>query len=710
MNRLGTATSPYLRQHRDNPVAWHPWDDEAFAVARREDKPVFLSIGYSTCHWCHVMAHESFEDADVARVLNRDFVAIKVDREERPDIDQVYMAVCQAFTGSGGWPLTIIMTPERLPFYAATYVPRTARYGRPGLLELLPQIAAMWQTQQRARLIEAGEEVRAALARSQPEQRDHEIPGNLSERAIQQMRREFDSMHGGFGAAPKFPMPATLRFLINHLTIGDDDRAGATDCRQMVEQTLQHMAAGGIYDHLGGGFCRYSVDAAWQVPHFEKMLYDNALLAVTYLEAYQGTGANRYAEVARDILAYADRVLAAPDGGWFSAENADSDGVEGKYYVFTDAEFRRAVGDDIEILRKYYGVTETGNFDHGPGGRPTAGGGGPSVLQRPVDIAAFARAHGLTPEALTALTGRARQQLLAVRAKRIPPSRDDKILTAWNALMISALAKAGTILGEPRYVAQAEATLAFIQTRLQRGPRLAHGYCHGVMPIAGFLDDYVFLTAALLDLYEATWAPALLHDAALLHRHTFAAFADADTGVLHLAATDAEPLLFRPVEGHDGALPSANGIAASNGVRLARITGDLALATQAERLVRAFAGEMQRMPSIYPSLVSAAEMLRQGLTTVVVAATDRHAATPLLAAAQRGHDPYRVLLFRPTAEPRDLERVAPWTANHVPINGRPTAWVCREGACLPPTHDPRELAEQLRADVSARRPTPDRTT
>lgn len=510
-NRLIHEKSPYLLQHAYNPVDWYPWSEEAFEKAKREEKPIFLSIGYSTCHWCHVMERESFEDEEVARVLNRDFVAIKVDREERPDVDHVYMTVCQAMTGQGGWPLTVLMTPEKKPFFAGTYFPKRSKYGRTGLLEILERVADAWK-RKRTDLLQAGNRVTEAIRGNM----DPAVRGELSEEmltgAYEQLSDQFDERYGGFGQSPKFPRPHDFLFLLRHWKRTGEERA-----LQMVEKTLEAMRRGGIYDHVGFGFSRYSVDDRWHTPHFEKMLYDNALLAVAYLEAYQVTGKEAYARVAREIFTYVLRDMTSPEGGFYSAEDADSEGEEGKFYLWTPEEIREVLGAGMgRLFCECYGVTDAGNFE------------GKNILhQIGISLSAVAVRHGMGMDELEQKLEEARRKLFQAREQRVRPHRDDKILTSWNALMIVALSRGARVLGERRYADAAEGAARFILKTLRRGDgRLLARYRDGEAAIPAFLDDYAFLAWGLIELYEATLRVEYLRRAADLAREMLDLFGD----------------------------------------------------------------------------------------------------------------------------------------------------------------------------------------
>jgi uncharacterized protein YyaL (SSP411 family) len=572
-NHLKEAKSPYLLQHAGNPVDWYPWGDEAFESAKSEGKPIFLSIGYSTCHWCHVMAHESFEDQGVADLLNRDFVAIKVDREERPDIDHIYMTVCQALTGQGGWPLTIIMDADKRPFYAATYLPRGNQGGMMGLLELLPRVARLW-AEDKDSLLQSGQQISQLIA-AQPEQKNNQrVTLTLLSQAFRQFAQTFDAAWGGFGPPPKFPTPHNLLFLLRYYQSMKEPQA-----LQMVEKTLQCMYRGGIYDHIGFGFARYSTDRYWLVPHFEKMLYDNALLAMAYLECYRLTGQEFYAGVSRDIFSYVLRDMTGPEGGFFSAEDADSEGEEGKFYLWSRDEIEVVLGEQAEQWAKTYDISQSGNFE----GRNI-----PNLTRTKPDY-----------EPRQIMEGQ-RQKLLAYRAQRPRPLKDDKVLTAWNGLMIAAMAMGARILKDDRFLQAASQAVNFIIKNLRRQDgRLLARYRDGHAEYLAYAADYAYLIWGLLELYEACLDDKYLILALDLNRDLLHYFWDEEKGGLFFYGHDAEILLTRPKEAYDGALPSANAVASLNFLRLARLSPNPELEEKAQQTMDCFAGQIQEHPTAH---------------------------------------------------------------------------------------------------------------
>ncbi|MGH7820391.1 MAG: thioredoxin domain-containing protein, partial [Candidatus Binatia bacterium] len=541
MNRLVLERSPYLLQHAHNPVAWYSWGDEAFERAKKENKPVLLSVGYSTCHWCHVMEKESFEDEEIARYMNEHYVSIKVDRERRPDVDGVYMAAVNALTGGGGWPMTVWLTPDRKPFYGGTYFP--ARDGdrgeRIGFLTLLKRLSAIYE-ESPEQVAASAEQITSHLQRALGSSTSGVSSPNLgasADEAFSQLGSSFDEKYGGFGRAPKFPRSVTLEFLLRYHRRTGNEKAGT-----MVVKTLEAMARGGMYDQVGGGVHRYSTDARWLVPHFEKMLYDNALLVVAYLEAYQATGRDDFARVGSEILRYVSREVTSPDGGFYSATDADSEGEEGKFFVWTPKEVEKILGPKrASWFNAYYGVTKEGNFEHGT-----------SILHVAATLEEIAKRFGKEPDELRAELERAREQLYEVRKKRVPPLRDDKILVSWNGLMISAFARAAQTLGEPEYAKRAATAAEFILTKMRAGGRLNRSWFEGRAEGTGYLDDYAFLAQGLLDLYESTFEPRWLAESIALHDVIENHFRDAKDGGFFMTPDDSEGLLAREKPEYDG--------------------------------------------------------------------------------------------------------------------------------------------------------------
>jgi uncharacterized protein YyaL (SSP411 family) len=595
-NRLSREKSPYLLQHAHNPVDWYPWGEAAFAKARAENKPIFLSIGYSTCHWCHVMAHESFEDQEVAAVLNAYYVAVKVDREERPDVDNVYMSACQAATGSGGWPLTIILTPEGKPFYAGTYLPKSGHWGESGLLQVLDSVKKGWMDN-RQELLAYAEKLTSFLRTSQARRpAEAELSPDILYSGFAQLSRSFDKNYGGFGKAPKFPTPHNLLFLLSYYRRTKNEAA-----LSMVKKTLDSMRAGGIYDHVGYGFARYSVDEKWIVPHFEKMLYDNALLAYVYLEAAERTGEDEYRLVAEEILTYVIRDLAEPQGGFYSAEDADSEGGEGRFYTWSMSELVETLGAEKSALfGGYYNVTEHGNFEQGVNILHTVGN----------SLANYAAKVKCSEAELVGNLEECRKKLFIRRSQRRRPFRDDKILTAWNALMTATLAKAAQVFDHAVYRVAAEKCLEFVMKHLRRGDgRLMTAYCDGEARNKAYLDDYAYLLWALMELHDSSPALETLSNAVKLADEMINLFWDESEEGFFLAGKDGETLPVRPREWVDAAMPSGNSVAARMLVRLSDKSGQEKYREISRRMLRRMAGELSRSPMAYTYLLVAYDEL-----------------------------------------------------------------------------------------------------
>ena len=689
-NRLALEKSPYLLQHAANPVDWHAWGDEAFQKAVAENKPIFLSIGYSTCHWCHVMERESFENETVASYLNEHFVAVKVDREERPDVDHIYMTVCQALTGSGGWPLTVILTPDGRPFFAGTYFPPESRFGRPGLLELLHQLVSAW-TEQRDRVFESAAKIVEAI---QPEFAG--LPGDRPGEetltsAFEHLLQRFDEEHAGFGSAPKFPTPHQLTFLLRYWNRTGDGRA-----LEMADRTLRAMRRGGIYDQIGFGFHRYSTDREWLVPHFEKMLYDQALLLTAYAEGFQATRDPLFGSVVREIASYVLRDLTSPEGAFLSAEDADSEGEEGKFYVWNEAEIREVLGaEDAALFGRVFGIESKGNWiDHAIGRMP-----GTNIAHLWGDPAAVAREFGEEPAALGKRLEAARAKLFDARARRVRPHKDDKVLTAWNGLMIAALARAAAALEEPRLAQAAERAAAFLEERLVRADgRLLARWRDGDAAHLAYLDDYAFYAWGLLELYEATFRPRYLARAIELVGETERLFRDRKGGGYFFTGSDGEALLARAKEIYDGAQPSGNSVAALVLLRLARLTGDGTYEERAESLLHAFGGSLARLPAAHTQLLSALDFALGPTREIVISGAKGADDTRTLVSAVRArYLPRAVTLLRDAgAEGEALARLAPFTASQAPIGGRAAAYVCENFACAAPVTERAALEALLR--------------
>jgi len=680
-NRLISEKSPYLLQHADNPVDWYPWGEEAFGEAKKENRPIFLSIGYSTCHWCHEMEHESFEDSEVGRLMNETFVSIKVDREERPDIDMVYMAVCQIMTGSGGWPLTIIMTPDKEPFFAATYIPRETRFGRIGMLELIPRIKELWLTRQ-AEVLSSACQIIGALQQTSVNMPGEELSEPIFHLAYEQLAGRFDEQYGGFGNVPKFPGPHNLLFLLRYWK-----RTGEGKALDMVEKTLQAMRHGGIYDHLGFGFHRYSTDARWLVPHFEKMLYDQAMLAMAYTEAYQATGKEEYAQTAHDIFSYVLRDMTAPEGGFYSAEDADSEGEEGKFYLWTREEIQKILSGEVaDLAIKVFNIGEGGNFASEVAGMKT----GNNILHLTESLTELASHLSMSVPVLKKHMESIRQKLFAYREKRIHPHKDDKILTNWNGLMIAALAKGAQVFNEPRYATAANRAADFILNNLTTPDgRLIHRYRDGQAALSAHIDDYAFLIYAMLELYEITFDVSYIHRALEMNRDLINHFWDDNSGGFYFTADDSEGLLLRQKEIYDGAIPSGNSVAMLNLLRLGRLTANSDFERKAARIGQAFSGNVWQSPSAYSQLMVALDFALGPSYEVVIAGDSRANDTREMLGAIRGRFiPNKVIILRPTEQGSpEIDNIAPFIRNHSSINGQATAYICSNYDCRLPTSD-----------------------
>ena len=689
-NHLINETSPYLRQHVHNPVDWYPWGPEAFEKAQREDKPIFLSIGYSTCHWCHVMAHESFEHPEVARLMNETFVSIKVDREERPDIDNVYMSACQVMTGSGGWPLSIIMTPDKKPFFAATYIPREGRFGLIGMMELIPHIKELWTTR-RGEALSLSNEIATVLQKTSQDISGEELDEATLEFAYEQLAKRFDGRNAGFSSAPKFPTPHNLLFLLRYWK-----RSGSKAALDMVEKTLQAMRHGGIYDHVGFGFHRYSTDSQWLVPHFEKMLYDQAMLAMAYTEAYQATGEEDYGRTAREIFTYILRDMTAPEGGFCSAEDADSEGEEGKFYLWTQEEVRQALGnnEEADFVARVFNIEKDGNFAEQATGRRS----GVNILHLRKTLGELAFDLNPSQQDLPEHLELIRQKLFAYREKRVHPMKDDKILTDWNGLMIAALAKGAQAFDEPEYTEAACRAADFILGNMRKPDgRLLHRYRDGQAGVEANLDDYAFLVWGLIELYEAIFDARHLEVALELTRDMVRHFWDEDGGGLYLTPDDGESLFVRRKEIYDGAIPSGNSVAMLNLLRLGRMTATSDLEEKAARIGIAFSGSVKQLPSAHTQLMVALNFGIGPCYEVVIAGKAQAEDTKAMVKALRTRFlPNKVLLLNPgERKSSKITKIAEFTKNQSSIDGRATAYVCMNYNCKLPTTDIDKMLQLL---------------
>ncbi len=688
-NRLSKEKSPYLLQHAYNPVDWYPWGDEAFEEARRENKPVFLSIGYSTCHWCHVMEHESFEDAEVAQLMNDAFVSIKVDREERPDIDNIYMSVCQMTTGSGGWPLTIIMTPEKKPFFAATYIPKYDRFGRAGMMDLIPRIRDAWKNRYQD-VTRSADQIVSALQQVAPDG-GNDLEEFVLKLAFEQLTQRFDESYGGFGSAPKFPTPHQFFFLLRTWK-----RSGNSKALEMTERTLQQMCRGGIYDHIGFGFHRYSTDRTWLVPHYEKMLYDQALLALAYTEAFQSTRKEEYKKTAREIFTYVLRDMTDSGGGFYSAEDADSEGVEGKFYLWTPEEIETLLDEEnAGIFIQVYGVKKGGNFVEPTVGHMT----GESILHLSKSWKELSAELDLTPNEIQDRLEVSRERLFTYRDQRVHPHKDDKVLTDWNGLMIAALARAAQVFDEPAYAAAAKSAVDFILKNLCKpGGELLHRYRTGEAGLPAHIDDYAFLIWGLLEYYEATFDTAVLRTAIELNAYCLLHFWDETKGGFFFTSDRGEELLVRSKEIYDGAIPSGNSVGMLNLLRLARITGNSDWEEKAARIGRAFSSSVSQAPSAYSFLMSALDFaFGPSFEVVVVGDLQEEQTQKMLHALRNEFLPNKVLLFRPANEENpEIAQIAPFTGQQTAIQNKATAYVCRNHVCNSPKTDIPGMIKLLR--------------
>ncbi|MFC2947304.1 thioredoxin domain-containing protein [Virgibacillus sediminis] len=677
-NRLIHEKSPYLLQHADNPVDWYPWGEEAFEKAKKENKPIFLSIGYSTCHWCHVMAHESFEDEEVASVLNEKYVSIKVDREERPDVDSVYMKVCQMMTGHGGWPLTIFMTPDQVPFYAGTYFPKESKYGRPGIMDALKQLHEKY-SKDPDHIEEVTDSVKDALNRTAMEKSDKRLTKETIDKAYQQLVKSSDFAYGGFGSEPKFPMPQNLLFLLRHYHF-----TGETAALKLVESTLQSMARGGIYDHVGFGFSRYSTDEKWLVPHFEKMLYDNALLLAAYTECWQVTATPFYKRIAEEIITFIQREMTGEEGAFYSAIDADSEGIEGKYYVWGFEEIYEVLDEDLASLyAETYNIRPQGNFE---------GKNIPNLIGR--DLGEQATASGLSLDELEDQLEKARQKLLNAREKRIYPHVDDKVLSGWNGMMIASLAKAGKAFGNQQYIQMAKKALQFVEDKLFEGQRLMARYRDGETKYKAYIDDYAFLLWGYIEMYEATFSADYLNKAGKLAAQMIELFWDKKSGGFYFSGRDGEQLIAEDKEIYDGAIPSGNSVAAVMLTRLGHLTGETDFLDKADEMYSTFYEDINRMPSASPYFLQSLQLTEHPVKEVVILGKEAEAdKAELVERLQERFLPHVQLLVAEDAG--QLAKAAPFTADYKAIDGQTTVYVCENFACHQPTIDLEQALEQI---------------
>ena len=650
-NHLINEKSPYLLQHAYNPVDWYPWGKEAFDKARKENRPIFLSIGYSTCHWCHVMAHESFEDERVAELMNEIFVSIKVDREERPDIDGIYMRASQLMTGNGGWPLTIIMTPDKKPFFAATYLPKEGRAGMPGMMELIPAVKKLWEEQKEG-LESIGDKVADAMKISSASSSEGEIGEEIFKEAYMAFFQSFDKMYGGFGISPKFPTPQNLIFLLRYWKRSGDEKA-----LDMVEKTLQEMRLGGIYDHIGFGFHRYSTDRQWHTPHFEKMLYDQALIAMAYMEAYQVTGKAEYGRTAEEIFEYVLRDMTSPDGGFYSAEDADSEGKEGAFYLWDKGEMNSILENkEFETASAVFGINDENKIIH---------------IRKNIDIEKI------------------RRKLFDAREKRIHPAKDDKILADWNGLMIASLAMGARIFDNGRYAAAASKAANFMLSKMKTRDGLMHRY-RGGASIPAYLNDYAFLIWGLLELYESTFNVKFLKEAIEMNDELIEKFWDDKGGGFYFTSNNE---LFRQKEGNDGSIPSGNAIAMLNMLRLGRITSNVKFEEKAREMAKIFSNDVRKFPSAHATFMVALDFMFGPSYEIVIAGESSYPETEkMVRAVSSIFIPNKILIFRPTErEKPEITSIADFTAEMGDVDGKPTLYVCHNHACRKPITSIKEI-------------------
>ena len=691
-NRLINETSPYLLQHANNPVDWYPWGQEALDRAKAEDLPILLSVGYSACHWCHVMERESFENPETAAIMNERFVSIKVDREERPDIDSIYMSAVQAMTGHGGWPMTVFLTPDGKPFYGGTYFPPDDRGGTAAFPKVLTALSEAYRND-RENVVKTTEQLieRMELMGSANAGNSSPLTEDVLHQAFRRIAGDFDDRHGGVGIQPKFPQPMTYEFLLRyHL------RTQNAEALDMVELTLERMANGGIYDQIGGGFHRYSTDTYWLVPHFEKMLYDNALLVQLYLHAYQVTGKPMYRRIVEETLAYVTREMTSPEGGFYSAQDADSEGVEGKFFVWMPQEIQGVLGDDdAEVVGRYYGITPPGNFE------------GRNILHVALDAATLAADEGLTADEFSRLIDRAKQKLLDVRSRRVAPQRDDKVLTSWNGMMLRAFAEAGAILGRPDYVKVAEQNAKFLLDSMVKDGRVLRTYkattdetgatgALGEAKLNGYLEDYAFLIDGLLALHEASFGQRWLAEAIRLGHHMVDLFWDDATGLFYDTGRDHETLVVRPRDFSDNAIPSGSSMASGVLLRLSVITGELGFREKAEAGLRSVRDVMTSYPTGSGHWLGDLDFLLSSPKEVVVVGPRWDEKTEaLFREVYRHHMPNRVFLGVDPSASGESGTDIPLLQDRVTVGGQPTAYVCENYVCNLPVVDPKELAKQL---------------
>ncbi len=680
-NRLVDESSPYLQQHAHNPVDWYPWSKAAFERAKKEDKPIFLSIGYSTCHWCHVMERESFENEKIAKILNKHFICIKVDREQRPDIDQIYMNAVVIMTGSGGWPLSVFLTPDGKPFFGGTYFPPNDSFGRPGFERLLVTIADAWKNK-RQELVDSAGNLSELMKDPTGSGEKIKLSPQMLAATFKCFQNSFDATEGGFGFAPKFPQPTNLSMLLGYWY-----RTGDKQSLLMVEKTLDAMVSGGIYDHIGGGFHRYATDNRWVIPHFEKMLYDQALLSKVYLQAYQITENKKYAEISKEIFDYVLRDMTDTKGGFYSAEDADSEGVEGTFYIWTPKQIAAILDKDhSKLFNVYYGVTDKGNFEHGQ-----------TILTVSASVEQLEKEFGKSPNEIKKILADARTKIFNERQKRVRPHRDDKVITAWNGLMISSLAYGGVVLNEEKYITAAKRSAEFVLSTLYKDNRLMRYYRNGKVVEKAFLDDYAFMIMGLLDLYEATFDAKWLFEAKKLSEEMIKLFADEKKGGFFLTGIDGEKLIARSKPSYDGAVPSGNSVAALVLLKLGRMTMDQRFVEQGTRAIEAFSPQLERSPASSTAMLIALNFWFGPTQEIVVAGnadtTDTKQMLKLL--GDKFLPNALILLHESGNKGLAIEKIVPFVKNQVSINDKTTVYVCENYVCKRPINTTQQLTKIL---------------
>lgn len=686
-NRLINEKSPYLLQHAYNPVDWYPWGEEAFKKAEEENKPVFLSIGYSTCHWCHVMEHESFEDPVVANLMNKVFVSIKVDREERPDIDHIYMTVCQMMTGHGGWPLSIVMTPDKRPFFSGTYFPKENLYGRIGFVELIKNIDRAWKNQ-KDDIEQTADQITGYLKQASINDEGTDIPPIVLGDTYEYYSQRFDEKHGGFGTSPKFPSPHNLIFLLHYYKRNNESKA-----LEMVKKTLVEMRKGGIFDHIGYGFHRYSTDQRWLLPHFEKMLYDQALLTHAYVEAYQVTKNESFRRTAEQILEYILRDMTSLEGGFFSAEDADSEGEEGKFYVWTKDEVKSILGEkNGELFCKIFNFTDDGNYEE----ESTHARNGTNIPHLTRSIEEIVKDSGTDPAELINKLNKARLTLFANREKRIHPQKDDKILTDWNGLMISAFAKAGRVLNDKRFISAAENAVGFINDKLKRNDGLLiHRYRDGEAKLTATIDDYAFNIWGLLELYESTFETKYLSQAIDLHEKAMKHYWDWVNGGFFFTPDFGESLLVRTKEIYDSAIPSGSSVMMNNLIKLGRLTSNQEYEKTADLLSKSFSENVKKNPQAFTFFLCGYDFAKGPSFEIILSGKTIDDVQSFIESLRENFIPNKVVLVVTEKNLNELKVLAPFISNYNFDFGKPQAYVCKNFACELPVASADEMLKML---------------